>query len=441
MRAELVGDEAALEPFRAGWDELAVALARPFCSPAWMLAWWRHAAPDGALLRTVVVLDGEEVAGIAPFFEADGKLRLLAVEASLGVEPLARSGEEAEVARAVAEALADLGPRLIRLEGARATPSWPRLLTEAWPGRGTWSRQELDMPSPVVTIEGTTFDEWMALRSSHFRSSLRRNRRRLDEAGAVFRVVTEAELEPALGAFAELHHARWRARGGSGVLTPGVEKMLPDVARELAPENRFRLYAVEIEGRVVAADICVSAGGETSWWLTGHDDEWGRSNPTMVNVVAAIEHSFALGERRFDLGGGRLELKSRLADQEDILEWTLLVPRGRRYALTRLQLLAGSAAPGRLGAALAGDESARQAAAPPRLRRRGRSSGDGSARRPGTPVARRRRARRRRRTTPAAIAAPRLSRRRNIASDAASVATTGPPTTRAHSSRPATRWA
>jgi CelD/BcsL family acetyltransferase involved in cellulose biosynthesis len=341
VRAELVGDEAALEPFRAGWDRLAVELGRPFCSPAWMLAWWRHAAPDGAVLRTVVVLHGEEVAGVAPFFEANGRLRLLAVEASLGVELVARRGDEAEVARAVAEALADVEPHLIRLEGARATPSWPRLLTGAWPGRGTWSRQELDMPSPVVILEGTTFDEWLALRSSHFRTSLRRNRRRLDEGGAVFHVVAGADLERGLGDFAELHHSRWRARGGSGVLTPGVEKMLPEVARELAPENRFRLYTVEIEERVIAADICVSAGGETSWWLTGHDDEWGRSNPTMVNVVAAIEHSFASGERRFDLGGGRLELKSRLTDQEDTLEWTLLVPRGRRYALTRLQLLPG----------------------------------------------------------------------------------------------------
>ena len=68
LRVELIEDEKGLAPFVAEWDALAVARARPYCAPAWQLAWWRHARPTSALLRAVVVLEQDRLVGIVPLY-------------------------------------------------------------------------------------------------------------------------------------------------------------------------------------------------------------------------------------------------------------------------------------------------------------------------------------------------------------------------------------
>src|SRR3954465_7824669 len=93
MEALLIEDPAALERVRAGWDELAAACARPFCAPAWQIAWWRHVgAARGGSLRVAAVLDGGRVVAIAPCFtERERGLavyRLLGAGTSSPVEPL-----------------------------------------------------------------------------------------------------------------------------------------------------------------------------------------------------------------------------------------------------------------------------------------------------------------------------------------------------------------
>lgn len=346
MRAELVDDAALLEQFRADWDALAVELARPFCSPAWMLAWWRHAAPEGALLRTVVVLDQERLVGIAPFFAERSRgftrYRLLGCEASLGLEPLAAPDADAEVGAHVAEALAGARPRpdVIAFEGIRSDSAWPSRLRDAWPRGRPTLRHELSMDAPGLDIAGRTYDEWLASKTSSFRSQMNRLGRRLAEQGGSFRQANgEEELDRGLRAFADLHHARWSGRGGSAVLTPGVERMLPEVARDLAARGRFRLWVGEAEDRVVVADVWIAAGGEASMWLGGFDDEWGRLKVTLQALLAATEDCFARGDRRIDLGGGRNELKSRLAEDEHALEWLILLPPGPRRPLVRMALL------------------------------------------------------------------------------------------------------
>lgn len=352
-RAELITDLAGLEPIRVGWDALAEQLGRPFSSPAWTLAWWRNAAPTGADLRVVAVVDGDTVAGIAPFFAEGRRYRLLASDASLGVEPLAVPSAEREAIQLTATALsgAEPPPDIVELSGIGSGSPWPRLLHETWPGRRRpVLRRELSLPLPVLEPGGRTYEEWFASKSSSFRHQSRRLRRRLVDEGGQFRLAAGGEeLAQGLEAFAALHHARWRSRGGSGVLTPGVEAMLPEAARELADQGRLRLWLTEVEGQVIGADVWLAAGGEVSQWLGGFDDAWAHANVSLLSMLAAIEDCFQRGDRRIDLGGGRAELKSRVAESEDALEHYLLLPRGARRPLVSASLL-----PGRLRRSVAG---------------------------------------------------------------------------------------
>ncbi len=139
LRGRLVEDADELETLRDEWDALAEAAARPFAAPGWGLPWLRHAAPPDARLRSVAVLDGERLAGIAPLVAVRSRgltmLRPLAADVSHRVEPLAAPGEERPVAAAVAAVLAATDSDSLEFTCVAAASPWPELLRELWPGR------------------------------------------------------------------------------------------------------------------------------------------------------------------------------------------------------------------------------------------------------------------------------------------------------------------
>ena len=375
MDGLLLDSVGAVEPRIEAWNDLATAARAPYCTPEWMLGWWAHARPDEARLRVAVAMDGAELVGIAPCYAVREHgvehLRLLASPVSHRTQPLAAAGREREAAQALAPALAGARPGIVAFDGVPDDCPWPALLADAWPGGLRPGRRVNEtMGAPLVTLAGSDFDAWFAARSSNFRSQMRRARRALEEQGATVRLAsTPAEIEQDIGAFIRLHHARWDPRGGSDALDEGVERMLKEIAAQLVEDGSLRLASVATSDRTVAVQVIVAIGGEASYWLGGFDDDWARSKPALVALLAAVEDAFARGDERFDLGGGMQEYKLRFADGEEELEWTSVVPRGARAALDWALL-----APSRTRGALARATYERRAA----LRRRF-SRGSGAA--------------------------------------------------------------
>jgi len=332
LHAELIDSTAALERHADAWDALAVARGRPYCAPGWMLSWLRAVAQPGALLRACVVQDGDELIGIAPFWtsaeDGGGRYGLLAERTSSPVEPLSVAGRESDVAVAVGELLgaADPRPREIELQGAPRDSPWPRLLAERWAGSPpasiTRTREE---PLPKVGLGHEGMEAWLATRSRNFRQQLRRDRRRLDNAGARFRVSNVSDLDRDVDALARLHHARWRPRGGSRALDAGVEAMLKLAGRELR-EARFRLLSIDVGGVSISAHLFVRAGATSAYWLGGFDDRWAACRPSIQVLAAAGEEGIERGDECLELGPGGQDYKYRLADSEDGLEWVTLRP-------------------------------------------------------------------------------------------------------------------
>lgn len=345
LSVEVVEDAGDAERVAGAWDALAVARGRPFCSPGWMLAWWRHAAPAGAALRLVVARDGSDVAGIAPLWvDRRGGLvryRPLASSTASRAEPLAAPGMEAAVARAVAGALASARPRpdVVAFSAIAASSPWPELLRGAWPGRRPLLRAWQAMPAPAFELDTDGVQPWPEGLSRNERQKLRRRRRRALEAGASFRVLSDpGEIVRALPDFAAMHYARWSDRGGSASLDPGVERMLADAAARLAPEGRLRLLTLEAEGRPVASHLFVCAGATVSYWLGGFDEAWAWASPSLLVLGEALEQAGRQGLATFDLGPGGQDYKYLFATGEERLAWLDLAPVGPRLPLTLARL-------------------------------------------------------------------------------------------------------
>ena len=333
----ILDTEEALDAVEAEWDALAVAAGRPYCSPAWMRAWWRAATPSAARLCVVVVRDGARIVGIAPLYTSASECRFLCAGMSTRLDLLAADVDREHVARAFAEALAALQPRLhaIVFEGIERSSPWPRAIASAWPARlPPRVKTDLELPAPTVDLT-PGFDAWLGSRSRGFRRELLRVRRRWQDLGAVVEASPEERLDEDLEHLDRLHRARWASRGGSSNIDPARRRMLAEVGRELLPEDRFRLFTVRVGSDVAAAELFVVAGGVLGAWGGGFDERWQNLSPSIVAVAAAVEDACVRGERCLDLGEGAEPYKIRFGEAVSPVVWTRVYPRTRRYPLTR----------------------------------------------------------------------------------------------------------
>jgi CelD/BcsL family acetyltransferase involved in cellulose biosynthesis len=304
-----------------------------------MLSWWRHAAPAGAQIRAILVLEGDGLVGIAPFFALRRRglveYALLGAPAAGGVEPLARAQTEAECARLFSDGLASATPRpsMVRLRQIRRGSPWPRLLQAAWPGARPVLLREHSIAAPYIERGGETFEGYFAKRSANFRAECRRHRRQLERHGLVQRVAGHGpEIERDLRRFAALHYQRWEQRGGTAALRPEIERLLQAAAGELAESERLRVFSLDVGGETASVQIFFAAGGEVAYWLGGFDERWGSFGPGNLGVLAAVEDFFRRGEKCLDLGPGGQRYKYRFATGERVFDTMLLAPRGVRLA-------------------------------------------------------------------------------------------------------------
>lgn len=348
LDVQVIDDLDAARALAPAWDELAVRQALPLCAPGWMLAWWRHVAPPGALLRIVAVHERGELIALAPWYisppgSARRDMRFLGVELSDRVDVLCAPGREHEVAHALREALAGIDPRpdLVAFEAVPIGSGWTRRLA-GWRGPLRLGRYRTSArPAPTVALPAGPPEEWLAGRSRNFRGQMGRARRQLAKRGGQVRqIVDPGEVEPALDALLRLHAARWEGRAPSRLTQPDVRELLNEAATALGPD-RLRLWAVELDGELISVQLFHAAGGEIKYWNGGWMEEHAALKPTMLTILAALEDAIARGERRLDLGAGTHPYKLRFADGSDPLTWGGLVVRNRRWPRTRAELMPG----------------------------------------------------------------------------------------------------
>lgn len=332
------------------WSALASRADEPYAAPDWCLAWWRHVAPASARLRVIVVHDDHTLVAVAPFYCERTwfglvRYRLLGVGTSPRLVPVATAPHLQEAARQVAVALAGVRPRpdIVEFDAVPCDSPWPDLVADAWPGRQPRIDRDPPIVAPMVALTDS-FDGWLATKSRNFRQQARRHRRRLAERGATFRVVTDPhEARTRMADFERLHEARWRYRGGSGVLDPSVMDMLRDAAAAMTPTGGLQLHLIEADDDIIAAHIFLTAGSVVTYWLGGFDEAWGSDQPSLQALLDMVARALTDGRRRFDLGPGAQAYKDRLSDQAGHVCATRLFPRGPRRLLAMV-----SRAPGRL---------------------------------------------------------------------------------------------
>jgi hypothetical protein len=91
-------------------------------------------------------------------------------------------------------------------------------------------------------------------------------------------------------------------------------------------EGRFGLCVLEVEGEPICVDLSLSAGEEVAGLNVGWDESYARMAPAKLAVLRVIADAYAKDVRRVGLGNGGLANKVRLANGDDPVAWTTIVP-------------------------------------------------------------------------------------------------------------------
>jgi CelD/BcsL family acetyltransferase involved in cellulose biosynthesis len=313
MGAELLRcDLAGFAEVAPEWDRLAAGGDSPFLTAAWVGSWWRAFEPAGAVALLLRDEDGALLAG-GLFIDDGGSLRA-AVNDHTNDWGVVAAGE-VETARLWA-GVAELGRRSIVLEPLLAGEGAGAARRTLEAGGYRLAEEELE-PSPWLELP-PSFEELLAGRSRNLRSQVGRRRRGLEKEGELeLRPVTGGEaLDAELDAFFALEASGWKGRKGTAIASdPALEALYRGYAESASAQGCLRMYMLELNGKLVAADYgCVH--DDCGYLIkTAFDEELGRFAPGLVLRAGVLRASIDEGLGRYDFLGGPDDYKRRWADR------------------------------------------------------------------------------------------------------------------------------
>jgi CelD/BcsL family acetyltransferase involved in cellulose biosynthesis len=293
---------------RAAWQRLADSVAEPnvFYEPSFSLAALRqleprkhiHLAfvwddvenPVGTVLVAVIPVELERRLPL-PFSVAGSWHHPFAVLAS----PLIAAGREFAVFAAFFDQLAALrrGPRFLLWCAQSEDGAIARALAlfAATTGR------------PASLLSEHSRAQLVCRGSQSFRSQLsttrkrqiRRQRRRLEEAGTVdvSTVSCGPELAAGIEDFLTLEASGWKGRTGTAARSrPSTEAFLRDAVGGLAGLGKVRIDRLSLDGKPIAAAIVLSSGGIGSLWKIAYSEAHARFAPG-IQLLYALSNSLS----------------------------------------------------------------------------------------------------------------------------------------------------
>jgi CelD/BcsL family acetyltransferase involved in cellulose biosynthesis len=294
------------ERLDADWHQLWRELQEPtpFQSYAWLTACFNAFSEEHP--RVLLAHAPDRVVGILPLSGGE-VVRLAGGGVSDYQDALAAPGFERMVMGAIVEHFLEHRHRWSELHFENLRPESALLFGDF--GENHTDLIEAHEVCPTLDLSGPP-----AVRSrlpqaipAHQREKVRYYLRRAQKLGKLeFESVTFETLNEFLEALFQLHQARWRVRGQSGVLDADAVKSFHRIAAPgLLRAEVLRMYAMRLNGKIVAMYLGFLSGKRAYYYLSGFDPEAQELSPGTALIGHAIEEAVREGATTFDfLRGG-----------------------------------------------------------------------------------------------------------------------------------------
>jgi CelD/BcsL family acetyltransferase involved in cellulose biosynthesis len=291
------------------WEELAEQTgAAPWLWPGWFSAW--RTAFGAGTAEPIEVRRGGRLVGLAPMSRSRGTLTSATNWHTPSFGLLAC---DAAAERQVAESLFRRRAHRVTIAFVPAA-DLPAFRNAARRAGHRVLERTLER-SPYVDCR-TTWDGYEATLGAKMRRELRRRRRRLEAEGSVSFDVTDGteRLDALLDEGFAVEAASWKGERATAIASqPATERFYREVARWAASRGWLRLAFLRLDGRALAFDFAIEAGGVHYLLKTGYDPARRESAPGKL-----LRHEML--RRAFDAGLSSYEFLG--ADEPWKLEWT-----------------------------------------------------------------------------------------------------------------------
>lgn len=292
---------------------------------AWQQAWWNHYGPGFAASRKSACLllrDGPEIVGALPFCIETFRVgpvrariaRLAGVDPNFAVVTLPITpGYESAVLKAafdhlvnslscVAISLSPLSDRSAQLSGIRLMGDAMCILRD----HSARGHTLMDLPdSPTA---------FMAALSKSRRREVRRDLKRLAEAGELRNVTSEADgVDAVMDRFVDLHTQQWQAAGKGGHFADWrvTAAFYRELLHRLAPQGQAAIDEQWLGDALLSSQLRYASGTKAYWWLNARsmDPRFEKIGLGRVGLVERAGALIASGVRLVEAGAGEYEYK------------------------------------------------------------------------------------------------------------------------------------
>jgi CelD/BcsL family acetyltransferase involved in cellulose biosynthesis len=311
---ELLRVASELGQLAPSWNRLAHHVGSIFCTHEWLTCWWRaygHGEP-----RWLVLDDGHGLlrAGALMFSPARSQLSSASNIHSGSWDAVAADEDSlAELWAGVAQE----GLGRMRIAGMLEEGPGARIAAAQLERAGYSTTTVPGQRSPWLDLPGS-WEELLASVSGGLRSQVQRRRRKLERQGDLsFRTVTGGvELEQALESFLTVEASGWKTRSRTAVISqPATERLYREFAPIAAEQGWLRLYLLELDGRLIAADYGCAYAGQGMLLKTGFDEDYARFSPGLVLRAEVLRASIEEGLDGYDFLGQPETYKTRWASR------------------------------------------------------------------------------------------------------------------------------
>lgn len=294
------------------WEEvLSASVGDPvFLGLPWLLSWWSIFGEKRDLLVLHATEGGASV-GFAPFMiTTRGRLSCWRKMEFIGSGPSDRLAINArddrlDVHRAFWEHVKQMDDwDVVELREMTAGGPTERVVRECYP-----AAEYVRILSPHIPLEGD-YERYLCGLSKNMRYNLGRNRRKLEDAGAVFRTLrTPQEVAEGVHYLRKLSQARWDI---ASVLTmPNMVEFIELASMELSKRDQIVFHTIELESEPIAITMGFETDHRYMYYLSGFDPERSKTSPGSVLLARIIEECCGKGMKEVDLLRGTEPYKYR----------------------------------------------------------------------------------------------------------------------------------
>ena len=323
IAVEVLAAPAAVERHRADWTAL---YAESRCEPCTAYEWVRamcdaHIRRGDAFHLLVLRRDGR-VCGLVPLVTARESLGGIPVRTLQPLMERYRTHSDLLVPGADAETMAALAGAIRALPGGwdvfrliQVLESNPLLdlLDAAFQDAGGTVFRRPEAPSFYLPLP-STFDAYLAGRSSKFRNHLRRMEKKLAATGpvAVTTAGVDLDADAAFEALLAVEAASWKHAHGTAITAvPHQVVFYRALLRDMAAAGALHLTFLTVGGRPVAYNLGLVCRGEYAYLKTSYIEALKPLGPAVVLRARLVERLIAEGVSALDFPAEPYEWESQ----------------------------------------------------------------------------------------------------------------------------------